>query len=236
MKRAVKVVMALSMGFIFVTFITSCASTKSAAKRSGPGFLGDYAEKLRPGPEGGAKMRWLKPGINFAKYDKVILENVVFFFDDNSEYKGIDASELNELAEKCNLALVNALKGSYPIVTEPGPDVVQIRMAITDLKQSRPVLSGVTTVTMITPVGLGVNLLKKGATGKWTGSGTTAAELMALDSMTGEVLAVAQDQKSAGFKERYGKWDSVESAFKFWGERMRLFLDQAKSAAVETKQ
>lgn len=236
MKRALKVVMALGIGFALATSLMSCASMGSSSKRSGPVFLGDYAQKLEKGPKGGAEMRWIKPGVNFAKYDKVILEHVVFFLDDTSEYKGIDASEMNELAEKCNLALVNALKDKYPIVTEPGPDVLQIRMAITDLKQSRPVLSGISTVTMVTPIGLGVGLLKKGATGSWTGSGATAAELMALDSTTGEVISVAQDDKSAGFTERYGKWDSVDGAFKFWGERLKLFLDQAESTAAESKQ
>ena len=236
MNRAVKAGMALVMICIFATFITSCASTGSASKRSGPGFLGNYAQKLEPGPKGGAKMRWLKPGADFSKYDKVILEHITFFLDDTSEYKGIDPSEMNELAQKCNLALVDALKDGYPIVTEPGPDVVQIRMAITDLKPSNPAIGGITTVTMVTPVGLGVGLLKKGATGKWSGSGATASELMAIDSMTGEVIAVARDEKSAGFTERYGKWDSVEGAFKFWGERLRKFLDETKSATGGTKQ
>ena len=235
MKRAVTVGMALVMLFVFATFITSCASTESASKRSGPGFLGNYVQKLEPGPKGGAKMRWLKPGVDFSKYKKVILEHVVFFLDDTSQYKGIDTAEMNELAQKCDLALVNALKDGYPIVTEPGPDVVRIRMAITDLKQSNPTLSGISTVTMVTPIGLGVNLIKKGATGTWTGSGATASELMALDSMSGEVIAVAQDNKSAGFTKRYGKFDSVEEAFKFWGERLRKFLDETKSATGGTK-
>jgi hypothetical protein len=224
------------MVFVFATSLMSCASMGASSKRSGPGFLGDYAQKLEKGPKGGAEMRWIKPGVNFAKYDKVILEHIVFFLDDTSEDKGINTVEMNELAEKCDLALVNALKDSYPIVTEPGPDVVQIRMAITDLKQSNPVVGGITTVTMVTPIGLGINLIKKGATGTWSGSGATAAELMALDSTTGEVIAVAQDDKSAGFTERYGKWDSVDGAFEFWGKRLKLFLDQAESTAAESKQ
>ncbi len=235
MKRLTRAAMALGIGFVFVAFMCSCASTGSKAKRSGPGFLGAYEQKLEKGPEGGAKMRWLKPGVDFAKYDKVILEHITFFLDDTSEYKGIDPSQMNELAQKCDLAMVNALKEGYPIVTEPGPDVVRIRMAITDLKQSNPAVGGITTVTMVTPIGLGINLIKKGATGTWSGAGATASELMALDSMTGEVIAVARDQKSAGFTERYGKWDSVEGAFKFWGERLKLFMDQTRNAAAGAK-
>ena len=229
MKRAVRAFMAVVLGFALVTFTMSCASTTSQSKGAPaeaqkPGFLGDYAKYLQPGPEGGAKMRWLKPGVDFGKYNKVMLDSVIFFFADNAEYKGIDPQAMKELADACDQQVVNVLKGTYPIVAEPGPDVVRIRFAITDLEQSRPVLSAITTVV---PIGLGISLIKKGATGAWTGSGATGAELMAIDSMSGDVIAVAQDKKTAGFSERFSKWGSAEDAFKFWGERIKLFLDQA---------
>jgi Protein of unknown function (DUF3313) len=221
--------LAVVMGIALLTFTFSCASTSApskgaAAEAQKVGFLGDYAKNLQPGPEGGAKMRWLKPGVDFAKYNKVMLDSVIFFFADQSEYKGIDPQAMKELADACDLQVVNALKGTYPIVAEPGPDVVRIRFAITDLEQSRPVLSAVTTIV---PIGLGISLIKKGATGAWTGSGATGAEVMAIDSMSGDVIAVAQDKKTAGFTERFSKWGSAEDAFKFWGERLKLFLDQA---------
>jgi len=225
MKTAVKRLLVVVMGFAFVMSIISCASTP---KSTGPSFLGDYAKNLQPGPEGGAKERWLKPGVNFAKYKKVILEHVVFFFDEASESKAIDTSELSELAEKCDLALVNALQGSYPIVTEPGPDVVRIRFAITDLKPSKPAVGVLTTVTMVNPVGLGVNLVKRGATGSWSGSGATTAEVLAMDSMTNDVIAAAKDSRSAGFTGRYTKWGSVEEAFKYWGERLKVFMNEVR--------
>jgi len=221
--------LALVMGIALVTFTISCASTGSQSKGAVAeaqkvGFLGDYAKNLQPGPEGGAKMRWLKPGVDFGKYNKVMLDSVVFFLADQSEYKGIDPQAMKELADSCDQQVVNVLKGTYPIVAEPGPDVVRIRFAITDLEQSRPVLSAITTVV---PIGLGISLIKKGATGAWTGSGATGAELMAIDSMSGDVIAVAQDKRTAGFGERFSKWGSAEDAFKFWGERLKLFLDQA---------
>ena len=229
MKRSVRTLLAVVMGIALLTFTFSCASTSSQAKGAAAeaqklGFLGDYAKNSQPGPEGGVKMRWLKSGVDFAKYNKIMLDSVIFFFAADSENKGIDPVEMKELADACNLQLVNALKGTYPIVAEPGPDVVRLRFAITDLKQSRPVLSAVTTVV---PIGLGISILKKGATGSWTGSGATSAELMAIDSMTGDVVAVAQTEKTAGFTERFSKWGSAEDAFKYWGERLKLFLDQA---------
>ena len=82
-------------------------------------------------------------------------------------------------------------------------------------------------VTSVVPIGLGISIVKKAVTDSWTGSGATSAELMAMDSMTNDVIAVAQDEKSAGFTERFSKWGSAEDVFKFWGERIKLFMDQA---------
>ena len=55
---------------------------------------------------------------------------------------------------------------------EAGPDVVRFRFAITDLDQSN---LGISAVTTVVPIGIGVSVLKKGATGSWAGSGAVAA-------------------------------------------------------------
>ncbi len=162
--------------------------------------------------------------MDFAKYNKIMLDSVTFFLSPNSQYSGIEPQDMKELADKCNKILVDTLNPSYPIVADPGPDVLRIRIAITDLKQSKPVLSGITSVV---PIGLGVSLIKKGATGSWTGSGATGVEMMALDSQTNDVVGVAQDKRGAGFTERFSKWGSAEEAFKYWAERIKLVLDQA---------
>jgi hypothetical protein len=230
MKNNQFVFVKMAMALVLSMTLISCASTpktsSSASTSATPvkkGFLEGYYSNLQPGPEGGAKQRWIKPGVDFSKYNKVMLDSMVFFFADDSEYKGIDPEELKTLSDGCNLAIVNALKDKYPIVSEPGPDVVRLKVALTGLEQSNPVLSGVTSVV---PIGLGISVVKKGATDAWTGSGATTAEFMALDSTTNTVIAVAQDEQTAGFTERFSKYGFTEEAFKFWGERVRLFLDQ----------
>jgi len=235
MKALVRKVMAMVMGIALMSFVVSCASTGSPSKESAAtpetkGFLQGYYQNLEPGPEGGAKMRWLKPGVDFGTYSKVMLDSVVFYFAEGSENKGIDANEMKELADKCNQQIFDAFNDTYPVVAEPGPDVVRIRFAITDLKQSSPGLSAVTTIV---PVGLAISAVKKGAGGSWTGSGATSAEFMALDSMTNEVIAVGQDDKKAGFNERFSKWGSAEEAFGFWAEKIKLFMDNARGQGVK---
>jgi hypothetical protein len=110
-------------------------------------------------------------------------------------------------------------------VAVPGPDVARIRIAITNIKQSRP---GVSVVTSVIPVGLGVSLVKKGATGGWSGSGETGVEMMALDSMTNDILILAVDEKKAEFDQRFSKWGSATDAFKFWSGVIVNFIDNAR--------
>ena len=221
MKTVARVFVAVAVGFVLL------ASQGFAADLKYSGFLGDYYDRLQPGPEGGAKMRWLKPGVDFSKYNKIMIDNIVFYFADDSEYKGIEPEFMKEMADKFDLALVNALKDKYPIVSEPGPDVGRIRIAITGIKQSRPVLSGITSVV---PVGLAISLVKRGTMGSWSGSGATSAELMGIDSATNEIVSVAVDERSAGFSERFTKWGSAEEAFKFWAERIKKFLDDSRAS------
>jgi putative nucleotidyltransferase with HDIG domain len=177
---------------------------------------------LEPGLIGGARMRWLKPGIEFSRYNRLMLDRVIFFFAADSEYKGMDPKELKELADLFHRRLRDSLKKKYPIVKVPGPDVARIRFAITDLRQSRPVL------TEVEPVGFGLTDLKMGLMKSWAGSGATCAELMVLDSLTNSPIAAARDDQKIGLKERFTKWGSAEDAFKYWADRLRLFLDQAR--------
>lgn len=210
-------------------FLISCASTgekkTTEATPAEEGFLHGYYEKLKPGPKGGANMRWLKPGVDFTKYNKIMLDSVVFFLADDSEYKGIDGNIAKELSDSFNLAMVNALKDKYPLVSEPGPDVLRVRVAITKINQSHP---GMSLISTVMPIGMGISILKKGATGSWSGSGTTGAEGLAIDSMTNEVVGAAQDERSAGFATRYTKWGSAEETFNYWAARFREFLDNAR--------
>lgn len=223
MNTVAKAVVAVGLGLFLVAFTVSCATTSPGAST----FLGPYAKDLQPGPEGGVKMRWLKPGVDFSKYDKLMVDSVVFYFAEDSEDKAIDPEKMKELADIFNLEFVQRVKQKYPIVAEPGPGVARIRVAITNLKLVSTGAGALSTVTSVTPIGLGVNLVKRGTTGTWVGSGMTGAEMMVLDTVTNDVIAVAADERAAGFTERYTELTVVKEAFRFWAERITTFLDEA---------
>ncbi|MFH0729073.1 MAG: DUF3313 domain-containing protein [Pseudomonadota bacterium] len=221
MRTMAKVIGVVVIGVMF------SISTAVAGDPPFSGFLGgpEVYKQLTPGPEGGAKLRWLKPGMDFSKYNKFIVESVIFYLADDSEYKGIDPATMKELADDFNYQLVEAFKDKYPIVSEPGPDVARIRFAITNIHASKPVVSAITTVV---PVGLGVSLLKKGVTGGWTGSGETGGELIVYDSMSNEPIIMAVDEQSAPFQKRFTKLGSTGNAFFLWAERTVAFIDTSK--------
>jgi hypothetical protein len=213
-RAAMRAVLYLAMALL----LASCASVHQPSE-----FLGDYGKKLEPGPKDGVKMRWIKPGQDFTKYDKVMIDSVVFYFAPDSKDKGIDPVMMQELANEFHEDLVNAVKDKYPVVAEPGPDVARFKFALTGIKQSRPVVSGVTTII---PVGMAVSVVKKGVTDSWSGSGATGMEALVFDSTTNEVIAAGQDERTAGFTERFTKYGSAKDSFKFWAQRMRQVMDK----------
>jgi len=228
MKKVARIISAAVIVLVFTI------STAFATDIQYSGFLGNPAayDLLKPGPEGGIKLRWLKPGVDFSKYNRFMVDSVVFFLADKAEYKGIDPQEMKELADEFNKQIVAAFKDKWPIVTEPGPDVARLRVAITNIKPSRP---GVSAVTSIVPVGLGVSLVKKGTTGGWAGSGETGMEAMVLDSMTNEIIGMGVDQRQAEFEQRFSKWGSATDAFKFWSENAVKNVDAFHGIKREPK-
>lgn len=232
MKAAARFIMITSILFS-VSIVFAAAPLESDPVFSG--FLGDAAvyKKLTAGPEGGAKLRWIKPGANFKKYNKFMVDNVIFYLAGDSENKGIDPELMKEMADSFNKELVAAFKDKYPIVADPGPDVARIRIAITNIKQNRP---GISAVTSVLPIGIGISLVKKGATGGWSGGGETGVELMAVDSKTNDVLVMGVDQQQAAFASRFSKYGSAKDAFKFWAERIVLFIDDTKGIKREPKE
>lgn len=221
---------------ILVFVIMSGCAKKDQIKYSG--FMDNYPA-FQPGPEGGIKHVYFKEGVDFGSYNKVMLDHVVFYFAEDSEYKGIKADVLKELSDEFHKAAAEALEGAYPLVNEPGPDVMRIRIAITELKQGRPLL---TTTTTVMPGGFGVKALKKIATGTHSFAGSTSVEAEMLDSVSGERIAAIMDEgeelekmklELAQVTQGMTRWGHVKRVFAFWGKRLRVWLD--KTHGIETK-
>jgi hypothetical protein len=204
-----------------VVLAVSAGCAQQQVKYSG--FLGNYPT-FQPGPSEGADLVYMKKGVDFGKYDKLMFDQVVFYLKDDAKYKGIQPEEMKELADAFHLAGAKALEGAYPIVAEPGPDVLRVRIAITGIEPSNPAQSAITTVL---PVGLALSVIKKGVTGKHSGVGGASMEVEFLDSLTNERVAAAVDTREGSKLSGMTKFGSAKEAFEFWSQRLRIFLDKA---------
>ena len=214
-------VLALICGLLF-----GCAAP---TKEVPSGFMKTYPP-FQPGPSEGIDQVYLKPGLDLGIYNRVMLEEVHFYLKKGVAEQGLQASELKELSDTFHRAVFEALGNAYPLVTEPGADVLRVRMAITNVEISNPAVSGVTTVL---PVGLAVSVVNKAATGSYTGVGGASMEVEFLDSMTGERLGAGIDTFSGSKMSGFTKLGAAKEAFEFWAKRLRVTLDKAHGKTAQ---
>lgn len=194
------------------------------------GFL-DPPPVLKPGKQEGNYV-FIKEGVNFASYHKVLLEPVVFFFKDDAKYKGIHADELKGLSDAFNKAFAEALGTAYPLTDKPGPGVLLLRPALTDLVPNHPE-RGV--AMAIIPGG---SLAYAVLPDKYNNIGSASMEAELLDSMTGERLAAAVVHR-VGKKTEVMKgmetWGHVKKAFSAWAHDFRVWLDETHGITAPGK-
>lgn len=206
-------------------------SCQTAPKESG--YLTSY-EGFRDGPEGGVDRVWSPPGITTERdmlmalkpYKKVIFEPIWVSMKDKESYDGLDPQELVNLTKLFRVEIESQLAGSYPLVTEPGPGVMRLRIALTGIEV--PSRAG-STLSSILPVGLVVSFASKAATGEHTNVGSATMEALITDSVTGNTIIAAVDRR-AGEKGTDVIKDpqvAAKNAFKWWAQRLRVTLDKA---------
>jgi hypothetical protein len=164
--------------------------------------------------------------VDFSKYKKVMIDKVIFYFKDEKRQLGIKPDELKALASTFEKDLLDALKGAYPVVTEPGPDVLRIRIAITDVQAGNPVLGPASAVL---PLGVAANALSNVTTGESLSVGEASIEAEFIDSQTGKVVAAMMDRRVGSTYSTGtvgGKWGHAKEAFQDWAKRLRQWLDK----------
>ena len=155
----------------------SLGEVRAQSKRYS-GFLGDYS-KLKKSRKLEGAMSYESPSKSLKEYDKFIIDPVVVHFAPNAKGIGVDPFKVQQVAAYFHRELWQALSIRYQVVNTPGPGVLRLRAAITDIKTTVPLMN-------IHP---GTKLLGLGL-------GGASMEGEAVDSQTGErVLAVVDSRK-----------------------------------------
>lgn len=193
------------------------------------GYLGDYSEFERR-DESTEALIYVKPGLELGRYKRVIIDPVTVALSPKATGHAVNPAELMALSGYLRDALKIALRDAYPVVEEPGDDVIRLRVAITDVIPTKPVRN--TMGTLLVPARL-ASAAKRKITGTDLFVGQVAIEAEVVDSQTNERLMALVDRKAGdkfGLKAGMTTWGHVTKAFREWAVAFRLRLDRAHHA------
>jgi hypothetical protein len=194
------------------------------------GFLGDYSG-LVPDAKNGDLLVYEKDSNVLKKYNKFIFDPITIYLLPEARDRGIDPDDMERLAKYFHDAVTEELtkSGRYQIVTTPGPDVLELNVAITNVepngsKKNAAVKGGAAAVSAATVPGIGLAVPRLSV-------GKVNIEGEMLDSTSGERQAAFVTGKGgrrwfsglSGFK----KWADIEAAFRAWAKNFRERVDEA---------
>ena len=209
-----------------LSFVYSAALVLAAgvALAADSGFLPDYSQ-LQPVKDLNGKpiRQWTSPKLNKANYQKILIEKVTFY----PEPKGSDQvsdKALSDIQQYMDSQLRTVGLARIPQVTEPGPGVLRVKVAITAVDTSATGLKP----WQIIPVALVIQGAKA-ATGNRPENSNLAVEAIVTDSVTNEPLGMS-------VREAHGEvlpnsraqltLDTVKSRIDAWAAGVASLVDK----------
>jgi len=202
-------------------------------------FLGRTLD-YQSAPDGSGALIYRKPGFkpgDGARYKRFMIDPVLVWYSPQSNYKGIYPDELKAITDYFRTTMVAHLQDRYPVVAEPGPDVVRIRAAIVDMHRENPIH-----LYQFTPIGLVLTGVKE-ATGldditrERVAAGNSyiiaaTIEVGFFDSTTNELLGAFRESSRASPTRRDAggaTWGQVKAGLDAWAQKLRARIDEAQA-------
>lgn len=215
----------LALGSLAPNTATAQDDAEADDGRVVSGFLGDYSD-LQPHPEKGDDLLVYRvaDGI-LGDYRAILVDRPLIYFVPDSKGIGVDPAELQMLAEHLHEAVVTQLeKNGFDVVDEPGPGVLVVRAAITDVNPVNPA-KNISAKVAGAAVGVGLLIPR-------TDLGGASIEVEMLDGDTGErvaaVVASKRSRRFGGLIKGSKRWGDVKAAFESWAKQFRKKLEEAR--------
>lgn len=117
------------------------------------GFLRDYS-LLKANPQIEGQLRYQDSSISLKSYTKFMIDPIIVQFAPNAQGVAINPADLVTLTDYFHAAAVKKLSVNFQVVNQPGPGVLRLRVAITDISKTIPALN-IHPGTKLTGAGLG---------------------------------------------------------------------------------
>ncbi len=221
---------ALVMAVCAGVAVVACATTESTRPQTLSGFLDDYSI-LQPGEDDEAALVYRNPEARLGRYERVILAPVRIWYGVGTPLHDVPEEDLQTLANHLYWSMRRRLEDDYPIVEQPGPDVMRVELALTEAEGASVALDTISTAMPIRPY----DAVKKLATGTHAFVGSAGIEGKISDARTDELLVAVVDRR-AGTKNPSGvteTWSDVLEAFDLWSARLDERLAEARRLESE---
>lgn len=206
--------------------LTGC--TTSQARSADPsGFLGDYSQ-LREGSGDEALLTYVDKAADWKRYTKIRFDPVTAFA--TSQLADVPHEQVQEFVDYVDAAVREALKDDYAFVDHDGPDVLHLRIAITEAEGAFVPLNAFSTLM---PIGRVLAEAKQLATGTGAFTGSAGVELDLRDSASDARLFAAVDRRVGrkAVKGMFSKWSDVTEAYDAWAGILRDRLASLRSGS-----
>ncbi len=245
-RATISVTLAAACGLSLLGGCAGTPLTGGLARRPAYEDFLSQPQRLRPVDNASGALVWVDPGVDLARYQRFLIEPVQVRLAEDAAHKTVDPAELKALADYLREALVKALSPTYQVVKEPGPGVLRMRVAITDLVPTKTQYS---VAALVVPYATVADIASGPATGAPAGStaylGRTGIAGMLIDAKTQQVVAEYADTRvgrkyvidtSDGLKgavtagvgdylRSYSTWAYARQAFDGWAADLRRWLD-----------
>lgn len=189
------------------------------------GFLGDYSQ-LRPDPEREGVYTHILTDWNRHTYPKIMINEILVFYAHDSKYKGINPKKLSAITETFREYLTEVLGERRTIVNKPGPSVLLLNLALTNVYARRPKR---TALNILPPMLIKTGIQKAAGTDYWLTNAEFEAE--AIDGKTyervGAIVATRLGQEDKTSKEqKKTSWKDIDAELKRFTDRLRKRFDK----------
>ena len=192
------------------------------------GFLSDYS-KLKPAKDREGVRTWIERSGQARSYSKIMFRPVEVVLVPNPDYKGVRPDALQRMTDQFADTFKKALAPTYQVVNEPGPDVLQVRLAITGVQPAPTPLNP----TDILPIKMVFNA-GRAAAGKSPRVAEMTAEMEVLDASNKPIAAAVATRKGDKTLQQGETitWKHLEAITAYWAKSFRERLDELRSGAA----
>jgi hypothetical protein len=232
--------------------LAGCASTSQPGRSTslgenltGSGFMGDVYPKMKDGQGEEALRLYRNPKYastaSFTHYNKVLIDPVKLYAGPKSKLHDAPATDTAAIVLGFHQQLSEQLGKDYQIVDKPGPDTLQVSVAVVDAEAADTSMKAASYI----PIPLGLPGAKAATmqtishtTGKPPFTGQVTIEGKIADSQSGEVIGAEIDRRVGARKpiiglfesSTYDSWSDVSEAGRYWSERVRYRLCERRAA------